>query len=63
SEEKYKSKIIRIDPAGALCPVGICQFSDQKGLILFSDGQHLNADGALKVSFLFDSVFASLKKK
>ncbi|MFM8955115.1 MAG: acyltransferase family protein [Actinomycetota bacterium] len=63
SEEKYRSKIIRIDPAGALCPGGICQFSDQKGLILFSDGQHLNADGALKVSFLFDSVFASLKKK
>lgn len=62
SEERYESRIVRIDPADALCPSGVCQFSNARGLVLYYDEQHVNADGALQVSTLFDPVFADFKK-
>lgn len=61
-EAMYQSEVIRVDPADALCASGICYLTDTQDLVLYRDAQHLNADGALFVSPLFDSVFEELKK-
>lgn len=48
-----------VEPAEVLCPVARCGWSVD-GLVRHVDGQHLNADGALLVSPLFDAPFAAL---
>ncbi|MFM7258738.1 MAG: SGNH hydrolase domain-containing protein [Acidimicrobiaceae bacterium] len=44
-----------------MCLNDICRSYDSKGNFLYADGQHLNADGALMVSTLFDEAFQDLK--
>lgn len=61
AETKLGVKITRIEPADELCPNHVCQMYDASGNALYADGQHLNADGALLISVLFDDVFAELK--
>jgi len=60
-EERIGLKVARIDPADVLCLNDICRSYDSEGNFLYADGQHLNADGALLVSRLFDEVFIALK--
>jgi hypothetical protein len=60
-EERFGLKVARIDPANVLCLNDICRSYDSEGNFLYADGQHLNADGALLVSRLFDDVFIALK--
>jgi peptidoglycan/LPS O-acetylase OafA/YrhL len=60
-EERFGTKVSRIDPADLLCLDGVCRSFDSVGNLLYSDGQHINADGALLVSRLFDDVFIELK--
>ena len=60
-EKRLGFKVARIDPADALCPNGICQRYDSDGNSLYLDEEHINADGALAVSKLFDDVFIALK--
>jgi len=60
-EERFGLEVARIDPADALCLNDICRSYDSEGNFLYADGQHLNADGALLVSRLFDDVFIALK--
>jgi peptidoglycan/LPS O-acetylase OafA/YrhL len=62
AEERFGSKVGRIDPADLLCLDGVCRRYDSAGNLLYRDGQHLNADGALLVSRLFDDVFVELKR-
>ena len=62
AENKFGVKITRIEPADELCPNHVCQMYDASGNALYVDGQHVNADGALLISVLFDDVFAALKK-
>jgi len=61
-EERIGLKVARIDPADVLCLNDICRSYDSEGNFLYADGQHLNADGALLISRLFDDVFMELKK-
>jgi hypothetical protein len=61
-EDRVGLKVLRIDPADLLCLDGVCQSYDSEGNPLYADGQHLNADGALLISRLFDDVFMELKK-
>ncbi len=61
AEERFGLKVARIEPADVLCLNGICRSYDSEGNFLYSDGSHMNADGALLVSRLFDDVFAQLK--
>ena len=60
-EIEFGTKVIRIDPADKLCRDGICRLYDDLGTALYRDPQHVNADGALLISSLFDGVFAELK--
>ena len=60
-EEKYDLSVIRVNPADALCQSGMCRARDSAGKYLYKDGQHVNADGSLVISELFDEVFAGLK--
>lgn len=53
-EKELGSKIIRVEPADVLCKSGICR-QKQNGVGLYSDGQHLNADGALLLQPLFNA--------
>jgi hypothetical protein len=62
AEERYGLKVSRVDPADLLCRDDVCRSYDSEGNSLYADGQHLNADGALLVSRLFDDVFMELKK-
>ncbi len=61
AEERYGLKVARIEPSDVLCLNGICRSYDSGGNSLYADGQHLNADGALLISSLFDHAFAELK--
>jgi hypothetical protein len=61
-EDRVGLKVLRIDPADLLCLDGVCRSYDSEGNFLYADGQHLNADGALLISRLFDDVFMELKK-
>ena len=61
-EDRVGLKVLRIDPADLLCLDGVCRSYDSEGNPLYADGQHLNADGALLISRLFDDVFMELKK-
>lgn len=61
AEERYGLKVARVDPADLLCLDGVCRSYDSAGNSLYLDGQHINADGALLLSRLFDDVFAELK--
>jgi len=61
AEERYGLEVGRVDPADLLCRVGVCRSYDSEGNFLYADGQHLNADGALLISRLFDDVFVALK--
>ena len=60
-EERFGLKVVRIDPANALCLNDVCKSYDSEGNYLYADGQHINADGALLISTLFDDVFVELK--
>jgi len=60
-EERIGLKVARIEAADVLCLNDICRSYDSAGNFLYADGQHLNADGALLVSRLFDDVFIALK--
>ena len=60
-EIEFGTKVIRIDPADKLCRDGICRLYDGLSTALYSDPQHVNADGAILISGLFDDVFAELK--
>ena len=62
AEIEFGTKVIRIDPSDQLCRNGTCRSYDDLGNALYSDPQHVNADGALVISILFDEVFAELKK-
>jgi peptidoglycan/LPS O-acetylase OafA/YrhL len=62
AEERYGLKVSRVDPADLLCRDGVCRSYDSAGNLLYLDGQHINADGALLISRLFDDVFMELKK-
>ena len=62
AEERYGLEVGRVDPADLLCRDGVCRSYDSEGNFLYADGQHLNADGALLISRLFDDVFMELKK-
>jgi len=53
-EQELGSKVIRVEPADVLCKSGICR-QMQNGVGLYSDGQHLNADGALTLEPLFSA--------
>jgi hypothetical protein len=53
-ERELGLKILRVDPADVLCKGGICR-QKQNGVGLYSDGQHLNADGALMLKSLFSA--------
>ncbi|MDA3042269.1 MAG: SGNH hydrolase domain-containing protein, partial [Actinomycetota bacterium] len=60
-EERFGLKVARVEPADALCLKDVCKRYDSEGNFLYADGQHLNSDGALLVSTLFDDVFVELK--
>ena len=60
-EKQVGLKVFHIDPAKALCLNDVCKSYDSEGNFLYADGQHINADGALLVSTLFDDVFVELK--
>ena len=53
-EQELGLKIIRVEPADVLCRSGICR-QRQNGVGIYSDGQHLNADGALLLKPLFSA--------
>ncbi|CAB4677753.1 unannotated protein [freshwater metagenome] len=53
-EQELGSRVIRVEPADVLCKSGICR-QIQNGVGLYSDGQHLNADGALTLEPLFSA--------
>ena len=61
AENKFGAKVFRIDPADKLCLEGVCRLADEFDRSLYADDQHMNADGALSISILFDEVFAELK--
>jgi len=61
-ENEYGLEVMRVNPADALCQSGICRARDSAGIDLYKDGQHVNADGSLLISELFDKVFIGLKK-
>jgi peptidoglycan/LPS O-acetylase OafA/YrhL len=60
-EKELGSKIIRVEPADVLCRSGICR-QKQNGVGLYSDGQHLNADGALSLEPLFSAALTEAIK-
>jgi peptidoglycan/LPS O-acetylase OafA/YrhL len=60
-EKQFGSNIFHVDPANALCLNDVCKSYDSVGNFLYADGQHINADGALLISNLFDDAFAELK--
>ena len=60
-EKQVGSNIFHVDPANELCLNDVCKSYDSGGNSLYADGQHLNADGALLISTLFDDAFAELK--
>ena len=62
SESKYGRTVTRVEPSDVLCPNGICEYSDENGRILYRDGQHLNADGSLRLKKLFEKVFSEISK-
>ena len=53
-EREFGLKVIRVEPADVLCRSGICR-QRQNGVGVYSDGQHLNADGALLLEPLFSA--------
>ena len=53
-EQELGSKVIRVEPADVLCRSGICR-QRQNGVGVYSDGQHLNADGAMLLKPLFSA--------
>jgi peptidoglycan/LPS O-acetylase OafA/YrhL len=61
-EKSYGLEVMRVNPAEVLCQSGICRARDTAGINLYKDGQHVNADGSLLISELFDKVFVELKK-
>ena len=60
-EKRFGLKVARIEPADVLCLDDVCRSYDSEGNFLYVDGQHINADGALLISSLFDDVFVQLK--
>lgn len=61
-EKKFDLSVIRVNPADVLCQSGICRARDSAENYLYADGQHLNVDGSLVISELFDKVFNEIKK-
>jgi len=61
-EKIFDLEVMRVNPADVLCQSGICRTRDSAGINLYKDGQHVNADGSLLISELFDKVFIELKK-
>jgi hypothetical protein len=60
-EKQIGSSVDRIDPADVLCRNNVCKSYDSNRNYLYVDGQHINSDGALLISTLFDDAFAELK--
>ena len=60
-EREFGLRVDRIDPADVLCQNNICKSYDSNRNYLYVDGQHINSDGALLTSTLFDDAFAELK--
>ena len=60
-EREFGLRVDRIDPADVLCQNNICKSYDSNRNYLYVDGQHINSDGALLISTLFDDAFAELK--
>jgi len=53
-EQELGLEVIRVEPADVLCRSGICR-QRQNGVGIYSDGQHLNADGAITLKPLFSA--------